>query len=121
MKATVLMYVIPAVLGFLGGVIGSLIAPWVQWGVEKRRLRQAKRRELISNCRMLLATDVDNKTFRKTELYSKLRPHLYQLVIEEVEKDDTVVSGENETPQTDQFKNKVLEDMARIEKEWVLI
>ena len=121
METTVLVYIIPAVIGFLGGVIGSLIAPWVQWGIEKRRLRQSKRRELINNCRMFLATDVDNKTFRKTELYSKLRPHLYQLVIEEIEKDDTPVSEADETPATDQFKSKVLEDIARIEKEWILI
>ena len=121
MKATVLIYVIPVALGFIGGVIGSLIAPWVQWGVEKRRLRQAKRRELISACRILLATDIDKKTFREAEFYLKLRPHLYQLVIDEIESDDTAVSREDAKPETDRFKKKMLEDVARIEKEWILI
>ena len=121
MKATVFMYVIPVALGFIGGVIGSLIAPWVRWGIEKRRLRQSKRRELISTCRMLLATDIDKTAFREAEFYSRLRPHLYRRVTDDIESDDTAVSGEGEKPAADRFKKTVLEDVARIEKEWILI
>ncbi|MBW1695927.1 MAG: hypothetical protein JRH18_04445 [Deltaproteobacteria bacterium] len=118
MQETILKLVVPAVMGLLGGVVGSLIAPWVHWGIEKRRSRQAKRRELIDSCRMLLTTDIDRKTFRETEVYAKLRPHLYQLVIEAVEKDQP--PGESEEDKN-AFKQKLLEDLARIEREWVLI
>jgi hypothetical protein len=41
-----LQYVVPAVLGLVAGVVGSLVAPWVQWAVETRRNRQNYRREL---------------------------------------------------------------------------
>ena len=118
MDEIILTYALPGILGLIGGIIGSLVAPWVHWGVEKRRMRQAKRRELVSSCRMLLTGDIDRKTFRETEVYAKLRPHLYQLVIEAVESDDA--SDESQEGKN-AFKKKVLEDVARIEKEWILI
>lgn len=36
-----------AYLGLLGGVVGSLIPPWVNWGIELRREKMKYRRELI--------------------------------------------------------------------------
>jgi hypothetical protein len=32
---------IPTLIGLITGTIGSLIAPWVSWGIEKRKLRLA--------------------------------------------------------------------------------
>ena len=118
MEETLLRYVIPGIIGLVGGVIGSLIAPWVHWGVEKRKIRQQKRRELINSCRVMLAANIDQKTFQETELYLKLRPHLYQLTIEAVEKE---APSEDSQDDKDVFKEKVFGDLARIEKEWVLI
>ena len=66
----------------------------------------------------MLATEIDKKTFQETELYSKLRPHLYQLTIEAVETDGP---SEDSQDDLDVFKEKVLGDLSRIEKEWVLI
>jgi hypothetical protein len=120
MDASVLKYLLPAVIGFISGILGSMIAPWVHWGVEKRRIRQAKRRELIGSCRVLLGTGLDKKTFRETEVYSKIRPHLSRQVIDEIEEKDT---GSSEVTATDtsRFRQNLLEEVARIEREWVLI
>ncbi|RJQ62188.1 MAG: hypothetical protein C4530_05275 [Desulfobacteraceae bacterium] len=119
MNAWVLTYGMPALLGLSAGIVGSLIAPWANWGVEKRRARQARRSELINSCRMLLSTDIDKKRFRETELYSRIRPHLYKRVIEELEeKRDESIEDE---ASVHRFKQKLLEEIARIEKEWVLI
>lgn len=120
MDASVLKYLIPGIIGLIGGIIGSLIAPWVHWGVEKRRTRQAKRRELISSCRILLGTGLDKKTFRETEVYSKIRPHLGRQVIDEIEEKDSK-STEDTAADTSRFRQNLLEDVARIEREWVLI
>jgi len=118
MKPYVLTYILPAVVGFLAGLIATFIAPWVHWGIEKRRTRQSKRRELIGSCRMLLATDIDRHTFRETEVYSKVRPHLSRSTIDGVEKDtDPGVKG-SEGPG---FKEKILDELAELEKNWVLI
>ena len=122
MNEKVLFYLVAAVIGVVGGFIGSLIAPWVQWGVEKRRDRQAKRRELIRACRSVLSTEIDKKTFRETELYSQLKPHLYKKVIHELEGDESAdTSSEDADHRTVDFKQSLLEDIARIERDWILI
>jgi hypothetical protein len=120
MDASILKYLIPGVIGLIAGIVGSLIAPWVHWGVEKRRTRQAKRREMISSCRMLLSTDIDKKTFRETETYSKIHPHLQKHVVDEVA-DRHTESTQGDRSDPNRFKQNILEDIARIEKEWVLI
>jgi hypothetical protein len=38
-------------LGAFGAILGSLLTPWVNWGVEKRRLRQDARGRLIQQWR----------------------------------------------------------------------
>ncbi len=120
MDASVIKYLVPGITGFIGGIVGSLIAPWVHWGVEKRRTRQAKRRELINSCRVVLETGLDKKTFRETELYSRIRPHLDRQIIKEIEKKDAD-PAEDSTADTTRFKQTLLDEVARIEKEWVLI
>lgn len=119
MDAWIFTHGIPALIGLIAGIVGSLIAPWVHWGVEKRRARQAKRSELIHSCRMLLSTGIDKKTFRETELYSRLRPHLFKQAIEDLE-GGQAESGEDEASKN-RFKQKLLDEIARIEREWVLI
>jgi hypothetical protein len=39
-------------LGALGAIIGSLLTPWVNWGVEKRRRRHDNRAQLIQQWRV---------------------------------------------------------------------
>lgn len=120
MDAWVFTYLVPGILGFVGGIIGSLIGPWAHWGVEKRRARQAKRRELISSCRVLVGTGLDKRTFRETEVYSRIRPHLNRHIIDEIEKKESE-SSEASASETAQFRQELLEEIARIEREWVLI
>ena len=121
MNKTVLLYLGAAICGLAGGVIGSLVAPWVHWGVEKRRQRQAKRRELIRSCRSVLSTEIDKETFRDTEVYSQLRPHLYKAVIKEIERKESSEALKENTNPVEDFKQLLLEDIARIEREWILI
>jgi hypothetical protein len=75
--STWIQYVIPAFLGLLGGVAGSLIAPWVQWGVEKRKLRRQAREKLIQDLREFLGVDTYSfSQFLVSSLYSRLLPYL---------------------------------------------
>ncbi|HIJ56022.1 MAG TPA: hypothetical protein HPQ03_07845 [Deltaproteobacteria bacterium] len=121
MNDKILFYLVAAIFGVAGGFIGSLIAPWVHWGVEKRRQRQARRRELIRSCRSMLSTEIDKKTFRDTEVYSQLRPHLYKVVIDELERDESAETLKENAGRIEDFKQSLLEDIARIESEWILI
>jgi hypothetical protein len=49
MSDTILTAVIGGIAGLITGTIGSLIAPWVHWGIEKRRSQAERRRALIDN------------------------------------------------------------------------
>ena len=43
-------YVVPPILGGIAG----LFSPWANWGIEKRRQKLARRRELITGWRLEL-------------------------------------------------------------------
>ena len=43
-----------ALFGLIAGVVGSLIAPWVNWGIEKRREKLLFRRQQLTNWRQLI-------------------------------------------------------------------
>lgn len=77
--------IIAAIAGIVTGAIGSLAAPWANWGVEKVRLRQSRRAALIEEARRALDSPPSNKEFRHSELYSRLRPHLSAKAIEAIE------------------------------------
>lgn len=53
---------IAAASGAIAAVIGSLIEPWVQWAVERRRDRQKYRRKLIQSWRELISEQVGKTT-----------------------------------------------------------
>jgi len=46
---------IGGVAGFATGTVGSLFAPWSNWGVEKRRIRHERRRAMVDEWREGLA------------------------------------------------------------------
>lgn len=97
MSGEVTAAVIGGVAGVLTGGIGSLAAPWAQWGVEKRRLKHARRLGLIesweSGIRVQAAGGpLDGPTngagepeFRFTQWYLTLRPHLTPGALRELE------------------------------------
>jgi hypothetical protein len=74
---------IAGVLGLLGGLLATFVAPWIQWGVEHRRLRFQNRKEAITHWREGLASVSANETWAdsselefvlsQTQVF--LRPH----------------------------------------------
>jgi hypothetical protein len=78
---------LPAFLGFIGGVIGSLVAPWVHWGIEKKKQGLAAQRELIATARRLVEAAQDKAAFIETAIYSQLRSVLSERMRKEIESD----------------------------------
>lgn len=121
-------YLIPAAAGLLSGAIGSLIAPWVQWGVEARRDRMKARRDLLSQARKLLAEPPSVAEFRRLPLYFQLKQFLKPATIANVagrfdehgnEVLQIVVGGPHGGLHP--YAHEVLHDLASIEKEWGLV
>jgi hypothetical protein len=72
---------IGGVAGLASGALVSLVAPWVNWGVEKRRLRLMRRRELVDQWRAGLAEAESADVFGAEAIehlvwYQSLRRHL---------------------------------------------
>ena len=110
--------VIPAIAGLVSGGIASLVAPWVNWRIEQKREKLAYKRALIRRWREFLATDFDQLAFTGTAVYSEIRPHLSSSTRESIEGNKITVRlgrGGN------LIHSLVLDDIARLEKEWDLV
>lgn len=123
MEEAIAKVVIPAVTGVVAGAIGSLFAPWANWGVEKKRLRLQARRSMVDGWRRLLSDrELDQGKFAGSVEYSSLRPHLSPKLVQDIENGRWVIvnnptreSGENP------FVPRLLDEIARIEKDWKLL
>ena len=121
-----------AIAGLISGVIGSLIAPWVQWTIVKRRNLFNYRRELIRTWREQIESfDHESGNIRGSATYSAIRPHLKQEVRDSLESPRTVhveqdsrsgVDGLTVTGKSpSSVKALLLDEVARIEKERGLV
>jgi hypothetical protein len=116
-----LQYVLPSVLGLIGGVVGSLVAPWVQWAVEKRRGRTDHRRALIKTWRNdFQEYDFDRHRLGDSAAYTSLRPHLRAEVREAIEKPRTAYVP-NEGRGDNVKQQMLLDEVTRLERKWGLV
>lgn len=78
MSDQVLAALVGGVAGLITGAVSSLVAPWVNWGVEKRRLRFQRRRDLVSEWRAGLSEAEDHGllsgNYEHLVWYQSLRP-----------------------------------------------
>jgi hypothetical protein len=107
-----------AIIGFVSG----LFTPWIKWAIEKRSKKRDYRESLIKKWREEIEKfqfDNGETYFGDTEAYSSLSPHMRKDVIEAFEKQRTfyVGGGRGESVR----KQMLLDEVARLEKEWGLI
>lgn len=115
-------YVLPPILGGAGG----LIVIWANWGIEKERSRIQARRALVTEWRDVivpllegpqdLQEGIGKYPFMRTKQYSSLRQHLKKETVKELEGRAIKISlGDN------YLKRVILEEIARIERDWGLV
>lgn len=78
---------VSAIAGLGAGVVGSLVAPWVNWGVEQRREQRKARADLLR----AVEIDIEEPTFTLSEfvgsqIYQTIVPYLKISVREELER-----------------------------------
>lgn len=119
-------FIAPPILGALG----ALVAPWTAWGVEKRRGRLNRRRQLIDFWRSHLINQWDPTFDQMTESglkftqkssYLTLRPHLTPSLRDKFSRIPDVL--EIDVGLSDPLENKKIlaEEINRIERAWKLI
>lgn len=120
--------VVSAITGLVSGTFGSLVAPWINWGVEAQRERTKARRALLEEVRLAMTAPPPVSHFRKTPLYSRIK-HLLS------DETNACIAGTfdehgNEVIQVvvggahggiHPFAHKVLDEMSRIERQWKLV
>lgn len=113
-------YVVPPILGGIAG----LFSPWANWGIEKRRQRLARRRELITGWRLELIPMFSDRerdwlevkqSVTASPFFASLRPHLSPKAIEMIYAQRTVYVGE------DIFLGLLTSEIGRIERKWKLV
>ena len=121
-------YLIPAAAGLVSGVIGSLVAPWVQWGVESRRERKAGRKALLAEVRTLLAEPPSLPEFRRLPIYSRLVPLVSEKTREVLKgkfdergNEAIVLVMGGAHGGVNPYAHRVLADLAAKEQEWGLV
>lgn len=112
---------IPALTGLLAGAIGSLIAPWINWGIEKRKLRLTARRELITTARHSLEAGLKKNDFRESTIYSQLRPFLSEHTQKKIETDTVTVQVGGRGAGANNYRPDVLDEIHTLEKKWKLL
>lgn len=125
--------------GLVGGLLSAIVAPHVNWGIEKRKQRLEYRRHLVKEWRTMITWAVfaydhrpeeDTRSFleilqAKEEFFS-LSPHLSDSV-----KNFIIAAAESRAitgPETRHLVNPTVpfvacfvNEIARIEKEWELV
>lgn len=117
----ILKIALPAFIGLIAGAIGSLIAPWINWGIEIRRLRLQARREMIAAARSELQAGLDKEEFRESSIYSQLRPFLSERISQDIESDSVVVQSEGRGRGVNNYIPDVLDVLNNLEEKWKLL
>lgn len=114
--------VIVALIGVVGGILGSFGAPWVNWWVEKRRLKHNRKVELIKEWRAFIENfDFYNQNFGNTTVYGAMRPFMDDEAIKRFEA-QRVIHIPPDGGRGDQLSKQWASDqVAMIEGKWNLI
>ena len=126
--------ILAPIFGFIAGAAGSIFAPWVNWGIEKRRARLAAQREVIVKWRQMIQSiavtrneavargeDSENRSvatlLESREDFYSLKPHLSQNTISNIYRPTIFLAGTT----IDSSLSYILDDIARLEKKWRLV
>ena len=119
MNSVVTTAVIAGGTGIVSGALSSLVAPWAQWGVEKRRIDRARKAELLQQWRDGLTGYTANNPgappggFMSESWFLSLRPHLCDEVRDQLDM-PTVV------PDVKHYFKLVQDEIEEIHDRWKL-
>ena len=111
-------HIISGIIGLIGGTIGSLVAPRVNWKLEQKKEQLKQKRELFYNLRAYLQTgECRNKTFLNSVEYIKIRPYLSADFVNELENFKKTILH---LSYRSYYNSIFLEELDRIEETWNL-
>ena len=124
-----LQYALPAITGLIAGAVGSIIAPWVNWGVEKRRRRHEFRKGFLEKVRReIVAETYSYPHFQRTVEFAQLFPLLSRAARKKIQTkkkgppaDAIITIGGRDEGVNTQHRGLFLDELSRIERKWQMI
>ena len=127
----VINIILAVVVSAVTGAIASLIAPWANWGVDKRKKRLEWRKGFINECKRIInKREFEITQFRDTSYYSNIKINLSKSLTKEIanhigryghgkrlglEEELKIVKKEAS------IKSRLLEEITLLEKKWGLL
>jgi hypothetical protein len=121
----IIVVVISSIAGLISGAIGSLIAPWIKWGIEKRRLKLSERKSLINNVREFVSSEnYQYSEFMDSVLYTRIKPYLSKGLVFNLEKpidSIKVMVRTGRKTMIESYQSEILFELTQIERKWQLM
>lgn len=127
MDVSITNTLIAASAGLIAGIVGSLVAPWVNWHIENKRQKRKDHVELIKQAREALSDkQLGQVQFRQSALYSRLKPHLAEETVAMMESNELNSAQKAAVffktgSHNPSFHCMVLDDVTSLERKWDLI
>jgi hypothetical protein len=115
LEISTLNTIISAAAGLIAGTIASLIAPWVNWGIEKKRMRRQKRQKLLTQLRVYLESSGSRTDILDQKEYLQLKRHMRQDTISKLE------DGEPPHRISREKKSILLDELHCLEEKWGIV
>ncbi len=121
--------ILPTVVAAIVGAVASLVAPWANWGVDKKKKKLLWRKGFINECKKVInKTHFRPERFRASSLYSSLRPNVSIKLQKEMEEErripGRIISLEDNleiVKKEFKIKRALLNEITIIEKKWGLL
>ena len=114
--------VIVAIIGLVGGIVGSIFTPWVNWRIEKRRLKHTRKLELVKEWRNFIESfDFENHNFGNSTVYGAMRPYMDEKVVKKFEAQRIFFVPPDGGRGNQLSKQWASDQVAMIEHKWELI
>lgn len=122
-------HLLPAILGFLAGVLGATVTPFVQWYIEKKRLKIEYKRKLIADWRKMIeeVAKTHSKQGSNSEVIRALMHHsaFYSLSVyidmNAVKNIDDGTKQSFEALSYPIMLGLIMSEITKIEKKWDLL
>ena len=119
MSESTIQLIISGVVGLITGAIASLIAPWVKWGIEKKKIQLDKKRQIIEEFRNILNDyGFDRKKLINNPNYRSIREFLHKESIKDLETTMPALRGVMGNDAMDHDKDRMYKALSELEQKW---
>lgn len=109
-----------AIATCVASFLAVVVAPHVQWGIEKKREQRKTRQALIQAVRVVNG-NYTIEEFRTMSEYHAVRPFLNKDLVKKIESDTFHISIAGPSKGTNNFWPEIMNEMSRLEKDWDLV